>query len=114
MYHLDLDMGVEKIPVDAPVVSINRHFVKGGRKDEFRGCFDGVKGLLEEYTKPKPIAGGWRIEKEEGKEEFVLFSGFEGVESHYGFAKTEEFERYKAITGFVDGFEVRHLRRLDV
>jgi heme-degrading monooxygenase HmoA len=121
MYHLDTDIfdvpegkkgviGVE----GAEVVSLNRHFVSVEKKDGFREGFNGVKGLLEKYTEPWQVVGGWRIEREsEGKEEWALFSGFESVEQHMGFAKTEEFERYKGIVGFVEGFEVRHLKSVE-
>jgi heme-degrading monooxygenase HmoA len=121
MYHLDIDIfdvleggkcvvGVE----GAEVVSLNRHFIQTEKKNGFQGTFDGVKGLLENYTEPWQVAGGWRIEKEaEGKEEWVLFSGFESVEQHEGFAKTEEFGRYKGIVGFVEGFELKHLKRVE-
>ena len=42
----------------------------------------------------------------------VLLSGFESVEHHMGFAKTKEFEKYKGIVEFVEGFELRHLRKI--
>jgi hypothetical protein len=59
------------------------------------------------------VAGGWRMEKEiESKEEWVLFSGFDSVEHHQGFAKTDEFQRYRSIVEYVDSFEVKHMRRL--
>jgi len=121
MYHLDVDIfdvpegkrgiiGTE----GAEVVSLNRHFVASEKKSGFQETFDGVKGLLENYTEPWQVVGGWRIEKEgEGKEEWVLFSGFESMDQHMGFAKTKEFERYKGVVGFVDGFEVRHLKRVE-
>jgi hypothetical protein len=69
------------------------------------------EGLLEDFTKPYGVVGGWRIEREdEEKEEWVLFSGFESVDNHIEFAKTKGFEKYREIMGFVSGFEVKHLR----
>lgn len=103
------------------VVSLNRHFIKDGQKEGFEGKFGAVGGLLGEYALPRVLLGGWRVEKdvvdgEEGKEkeEFVLLSGFDSVDHHLGFAKTAEFETYKGITEFVDGFELKHLRRLEI
>jgi hypothetical protein len=77
MYHLDLDANATPLPLNALAISINRHFIKHGQRDAFRRRFEEVKPLLEDYIKPQPVAGGWRIEKEtEDKEELVLFSGF--------------------------------------
>lgn len=96
------------------MISLNRHFVPSSKKSAFAQKFSEVKGLLEKYTTPYEVVGGWRIEKEgEGKEEWVLFSGFEDVEHHMAFAKTEEFERYREIAGSVEGFEVKHLRSIE-
>lgn len=87
------------------------------KKDAFVAKFGEVKGLLEEYTKPYPVVGGWRIEDESidgvEREEWDLFAGFESVDQHRAFAKTEAFARYQEIMGFVEGVEVKHLRVVD-
>jgi heme-degrading monooxygenase HmoA len=122
MWHLDSDIfGIQrawegeggKSVFTAPVISVNRHFVESGKKDEFVGEFEEVTGILEEYTKPFGVVGGWGVEKEKEREEWVLFSGFESVEQHHGFAKTEGFGRYRGIVEFVERFEVRHLRAVE-
>jgi heme-degrading monooxygenase HmoA len=116
MWHLDADVfsGVNeevKSVFTAPVISLNRHFVPRDKKAGFVKKFDEVKGLLEDFTTPYQVVGGWRIEKEaEEKEEWVLFSGFGSVEKHHEFAKTEAFVRYREIVEFVEGFELKHLR----
>lgn len=115
MYHLALDPTITPLPLDAPLLSVNRHFIKPGRKDEFQAFFNEIKPLLQSYTKPRALVGGWRIEKEEEeKEEFVLFSGFDSVANHHEFAKTADFEKYKGILEFVNGFEIKHGKRLAV
>lgn len=87
MWHLDADIfsgGDEgdKSVFTAPVISLNRHFVPGDKKAGFVKKFDEAKGLLEDFTTPYQVVGGWRMEKEEeGKEEWCLFSGFESVRS---------------------------------
>jgi quinol monooxygenase YgiN len=112
MYHLELDAQATPLPLGAPAISINRHFIKNGQREGFKQQFEEVKPLLQDYTRPRPVAGGWRIEKEaESKEEWVLFSGFDSVEHHHGFAQTDEFQRYRSIVEFVDSFEVRHMTR---
>jgi len=116
MWHLDADVfsGVneeDKSVFTAPVISLNRHFVPKDKKAGFVKKFDEVKGLLEDFTTPYQVVGGWRIEKEaEGKDEWVLFSGFGSVENHHEFAKTEGFARFRKIAEFVEGFEMKHLR----
>jgi quinol monooxygenase YgiN len=119
MWHLDADIfsGVnegDKSVFTAPVISLNRHFVPKDKKAGFVKKFHEVKGLLEDFTAPYQVVGGWRIEKEEeGKEEWCLFSGFESVENHHEFARTEGFARYREIVEFVEGFELRHLRGVE-
>jgi quinol monooxygenase YgiN len=115
MWHLDDDVfavpsGAEWV-FTAPVISCNRHFVPKKNKPSFIEKFNEIRGLLEKYTKPYGVVGGWRIEKEdEEKEEWVLFSGFESVDHHMEFAKTDGFAKYREIVGFVSAFELKHLR----
>lgn len=119
MWHLDAECFTpsSKLLLGAKAISFNRHFVPKEKKAEFEKKFAEVKGLLEEYTKPYPVVGGWRIEKEtvDGveRDEWDLFSGFESVEHHMNFAKTEAFEKYREIAGYVEGFEMKHLRAID-
>jgi hypothetical protein len=61
-----------------------------------------------------PKFPGWRIEKEsDEKEEWALLSGFENVDHHMAFAKTAEFEKYRALVECVDGFELKHMRSIE-
>jgi hypothetical protein len=95
----------------APAISCIRHLVPKEKKAGFIEEFNEVRGLLEDFTKPYGVVGGWRIEKEdEEREEWVLFSGFESVENHTEFAKTEGIVKYREIVGFASGFEVKHPR----
>jgi len=75
LYHLDADIFAleegKKSVLEAETISLNRHFVPASKRDGFQEKFNGVKGLLDEYTKPFRVVGGWRIEKEsEEKEEW--------------------------------------------
>ena len=75
MYHLDTDIFAhqegKKGVLEAKTISLNKHFVSASKKAGFQEKFGEVKGLLEEYTKPFRVVGGWRIEKEsEEKEEW--------------------------------------------
>ncbi|TAQ85622.1 hypothetical protein B7494_g6058 [Chlorociboria aeruginascens] len=123
MWHLDADIfgpdnsDSDKPVLMAPVVSCNRHFVSAEKREAFRQKFAEVRGLLADFTQPYHVVGGWRIEKEldgqgQEREEWVLFSGFKSVDAHMGFAKTEEFTKYKEILEFLEGFDIKHLKRI--
>jgi hypothetical protein len=61
----------------APAISYIRHLVTREKKAGFIEEFNEVRGLLEDFTKPYGVVGGWRIEKEDEKrEEWVLFFRF--------------------------------------
>jgi hypothetical protein len=113
-YHLELDADATPLPLNTPAISFNRHFIRHGQRDAFQKRFEDVKPLLQNYTKPRAVAGGWRIEKEaEDKEEWDLFSGFESVEHYIGFSKTDEFQKYRSLVEYVDSFEVKHMKHLE-
>lgn len=123
MWHIDQDVftldpssGL-KSTFAAPAISLNRHFVPKDKREGFIAKFQEIRSILEAFTNPVRVIGGWRIEKEEvdGKEreEWALFSGFNSVDHHMEFAQTEEFTKYREIVGFVDGFEVRHLKAIE-
>jgi len=48
------------------------------------------------------------------KEEWALFSGWDKVDNHMGFAQTEGFKEYGGIRDWVDGFDVKHAQRLEL
>jgi heme-degrading monooxygenase HmoA len=96
------------------VWSIGRHFVKSGEKDAFKETFEENKQYLQEYVTEGRVSGGWRVDKEEGKEEYVLFSPWKSVEQHMGFGKTEGFQKYGRIRKHIDGAEIKHARLLDI
>ncbi|RDL41189.1 uncharacterized protein BP5553_01168 [Venustampulla echinocandica] len=129
MWHLEGDIfnlkpsggeanaGNKKDVLDAPIISLKRHSILPSKKVAFLAAFSGIKHLLESAS-PYQVVGGWRIDKEEiegtEREEFCLFSGFEGVERHHELPKTTEFEEYKTIVGEVESFEFRHLNVLEL
>jgi heme-degrading monooxygenase HmoA len=116
VFNLDPSNGLKSV-FTAPIISCNRHFVPREKKEGFVSKFEEVRGILEDYTKPFKVIGGWRIEKEEvdgrEREEWALFSGFDSVDHHMAFAKTEVFQRYREIVAFVEGFEVKHFKAIE-
>jgi hypothetical protein len=77
---------------------------------------------LEDYVGGKAlVCSGFRVgdgfEKESRgprKQEYVLFTAWDNVERHLGFAETEGFKKYRTIMDHVDSAEIRHAVRLSV
>jgi len=124
MFHLDL--GVGELPLREPVLAIGRHFIKDGMRDPFQTTFMENRKELDEYIGgQEKVVGGWRIDKDisdgerEGeagkeKEEFVLFTGWESKDQHWGFAKMEGFEKYALIREWVEGADIMHAVRMEI
>ena len=115
MIHVDLPLSA--VPLDAPLISIGRHFVAKERKEEFDNFFTTVKSLLHEYVAPFTLAYSWRMDlsdeqKDKGEEEWVLVAGWPTMEKHRDFAKTDMWERYSKIREMVVGAEVVHATKL--
>lgn len=83
--------------------------MEAGRKAEFDNLFKAAALHLGEYTAPYSYAGGWRIDKDGEDEEFVLFTGWNKVEEHFGFAESEAFEEFEKIKSLVKGAEIKHV-----
>ncbi|PLB53574.1 hypothetical protein P170DRAFT_435172 [Aspergillus steynii IBT 23096] len=118
MMHVDIDPGEPdgRLPLDAPVLAIGRHFIADGRKEDFGRTFDATKSHLQRFAAPHGVRGGWRIEPQETtaegvtKEEFVLFSGWTEVAQHDGFAETAGFQEFARIKEWLEGAEIKHAR----
>jgi quinol monooxygenase YgiN len=94
--------------------SISRHFVKDGEKQAFQDTFDAKKRYLQDFVTEGTVGGGWRVDREGGKEEFVLISPWKSVEQHVEFAETEGFQEYERIREFIEGVDVKHAKLLDI
>lgn len=96
--------------MSAPVVSISRYFVEAGRKAEFEVVFKAGVQDLGAHIAPLTYAGGWRIDKEDEDEEFVLLAGWNTVEDHYKFAGSEASREFGKIKGTLKSAEIKHVR----
>jgi quinol monooxygenase YgiN len=96
------------------VISIVRHFVKGGAKEEFRQTFESKKHYLQDYLTEGTMGGGWRVDKEDEKDEWVLLCPFTSVQQHLQFADTDGFQKYGQIREHIDGAEIKHAKFLDI
>jgi len=110
---MHIDLPLSAFPLDAPIISIGRHFVAKERKEEFETFFATVKQPVQEYVAPFGIACGWRMDlsdeqEDKGEEEWMLVAGWPAVEKHRDFSKTDMWERYSKIREITVGAEVAH------
>ncbi|KAL5360533.1 hypothetical protein BJX96DRAFT_175389 [Aspergillus floccosus] len=119
MFHVDVEPAAEETrsttsPLDAPIMAIERYFAREEGKRDFNDIMTRVKGRVEEYTAPRMLRWGWRIDYAEGRkethEEFVLLSGWEDMEDHRRFVETASED----IKCRKDTMEVRHARLIEV
>ncbi|KAF1944523.1 hypothetical protein EJ02DRAFT_452385 [Clathrospora elynae] len=105
---------LEKARCGELIWSIVRHFVKDGEKQKFQDTFDTNKQYMQDYITEGTIGGGWRIDREYSKEEFVLLEPWKSVEQHLKFGKTDDFKKYGQIREHIDGAEIKHAKLLDI
>lgn len=119
LLHIDVPHTELPLPASQPVhqgqtvLGIGRHFVKDGEKAEFQQTFENNKRHLQDYVTQGRIGGGWRIDNEDGKHEWVLLTPWETVEQHHDFAQTPGFEKYGKIREHINGAEIKHANLLD-
>lgn len=96
------------------VLSVARHFVKSGAKDAFQQTFEDNKHYLQDFITEGKMGGGWRVDKEEGKEEWILLCPYKNLKQHLDFATTVHFKEYGRIREHIDGAEIKHAVLLDI
>ncbi|WYZ38555.1 hypothetical protein EsH8_III_000469 [Colletotrichum jinshuiense] len=97
----------------APVLSVGRFGVRSECKEEFVKKYAEAKWVVEDYSKPYPVRGGWRIERAaENLEEYVMYCGWSSVEQHKEIAQQEGFKEWAGIQEFVTGTDIWHYQRI--
>ncbi|KAL5404006.1 hypothetical protein PMIN03_009454 [Paraphaeosphaeria minitans] len=91
LFHIDVSFGSIPPSEESPIFSVGRHVMESEKRPDFETTFKNRRSGLEVHA-PGSINGGWRIEKEPGREEFVLFTPWRDVDQHMALAKTKEFE----------------------
>lgn len=120
LFHLDAEVFSAPAPdegkqglLESHVVMVARMIVGPEKRKRFQEAWVGVKGLLETHAGGEHLVRtGWRVDKDEDDEEFVVVAGFESIERHYAFARHPGFGRYMGIFLFVTKTDVKHYRRL--
>jgi quinol monooxygenase YgiN len=95
-------------------MSVGRHFVKDGQRENFQNTFDANRAKLQDYVTEGTIGGGWRVDKEDDKAEWFLMCPWTSVEQHLDFAKTEDFQKYAQIKERLESADVKHAKLLDI
>lgn len=75
--HVEID-SMSSLPLDAPVLAIERLHVKSGEHViEYNLIMSGLVGRIQEATEHYRVVVGWRCDSEPGKQESLVFTGFE-------------------------------------
>ncbi|KAL7625691.1 hypothetical protein AAE478_004912 [Parahypoxylon ruwenzoriense] len=100
--------------LESPVINLGRLIIAAEKRQAFDDNWNEVKGILEEFTKPNVVKGGWRIESEDQSlQEFVFACGWPRVERHTEFATTKGFQKYSSILlSFATNRDVKHYQRI--
>ncbi|KAK6819727.1 hypothetical protein PG987_016210 [Apiospora arundinis] len=87
----------EKATLSADYVSVSKFVLAAGKKADFEGAWNKVGPIFQEFVSPYVHRGGWRIEKQDGredKEEFVLIGGWDSLEKAAELAKSKGYAEY--------------------
>jgi heme-degrading monooxygenase HmoA len=114
MLHMELE-DMELLPLDAPVMAIARLFIKGEKHiEEYQRLVDKYRATIADGARGYKVVHGWRYDVEPGKQESLMFSGWESLEAHKTFtAKMRKNEEYASLCDNYEGMEVRHARDME-
>ncbi|KIY63427.1 hypothetical protein CYLTODRAFT_426122 [Cylindrobasidium torrendii FP15055 ss-10] len=107
-YLIHADIDPTKVPLDTGLVAVGRHYLKDGQREAFAKAFTASNAPLVDATKGRLISG-WRLDQEDEKEEFVLFTAWETLEDHKAF-KDESAK----VREYLAGEETKHAKVLDI
>lgn len=124
IFHVDVPLDV--IPLEAPVMSIGRYRMAKQEARGYTATFGKVAQYLADYVAPHRWAHGRRIDKElrgdgqrnyielRDQEVYVLFCGWESVERHLEFPKTEGFQKFSCLSDYLSEADIKHVKRLNL
>lgn len=113
---LHLDGEIARVPYSAPAMSIERLFVKPGdlHLKAFTSAIEGYREDIAACTQPYEVLGGWRIDTDSGKAEYVLLSGWESVEAHHDHILARQASGYfTACAAHSDSIDVVRVRNME-
>ncbi|KAH7401662.1 hypothetical protein BKA66DRAFT_405817 [Pyrenochaeta sp. MPI-SDFR-AT-0127] len=108
--HMVLD-GMASLPLDAPVLAIERLSVRGDCVDAFDQAAVQHAQLLKR-SHPFAVAHGWRCDAPAGSHEALIFTGWENTQAHVAFAATHD-GHHAALLGQYEHIELHHATNLE-
>jgi quinol monooxygenase YgiN len=99
---------------DDPVMAIVRYFVKDEKKADFEENYTAKKQHLQDFVAKGTIGGGWRVDTENNKDEWVLLCSFKSVQEDEDSMRTGGFEKYGQIEEHIDGADIKYAKLLDI
>jgi hypothetical protein len=86
----------------------------GEDKEAFQECVDAVwENMSKDMMAAKPL-GGWKVDEQRDKEEYVFVLPFKNQQTHDEFYETDAGMAYGALKEMTVGTEVRRLKLLDI
>jgi quinol monooxygenase YgiN len=86
--HMDFGTrSIADLPITAPVMTVTRAFLKGGKNPEqYYGKIDSLKAPIEEETKPWPTVFSWTIDTTPDLHKWLMFVGWRSKKHHQDYA----------------------------
>ncbi|CAO2658735.1 Nn.00g064580.m01.CDS01 [Neocucurbitaria sp. VM-36] len=112
--HMGLD-DMSSLPLDAPILAIERLSVKGDCINAFDQAV--IRHMqLRQGSHPFKVAHGWRCDAAAGSHEALIFTGWENAQAHVTFAVNQKGHSdgdSAAINGKYEEIHVHHARNLE-
>ncbi|KAI0835676.1 hypothetical protein F5Y06DRAFT_276020 [Hypoxylon sp. FL0890] len=102
--------------LEAPVLYVTICSVSKDKKPQFEEAIGKVKAVLDAFTMPYRHRGGWRIERDQGKEsieQYYLVGGSGSAEKSKEFIKSDGYDEYhQALFPLALDAETKHYKRI--
>ncbi|KAI1816732.1 hypothetical protein GGS20DRAFT_174296 [Poronia punctata] len=120
-FHLDRDVfrptddatGEEPL-LRSPFIGVGRIQVPADRRDEFAAAWESVRGILEDFVKPRVMKFGFRVQKADSDtDELVFFVGWSSIEKHREFSQSPGFAQWAgALQAIAKGLDLKYYKRV--
>lgn len=100
--HMKLN-GIDCLPLDAPVLALERLDVKGDCASAFEQAAARHAHFLQ-GSHPFKVAHGWRLDAPAGRHETLIFSGWQHTQDHVTFAEKQKGNSCSDTAAIVGGY----------
>jgi hypothetical protein len=81
------DRTIADLPITAPVMTVTRAFLKGGKNpEEYYDKISSLKAPIEEETVPWPTVFSWTVDTTEDLHKWLMFVGWRSKKHHQDYA----------------------------